>query len=62
MALSLHPQNLTPDAWYYEQPRHIDLIVWTRHKDGTRHAECVKIPWWRLRKSLARYERAQRSE
>jgi len=52
MKLSRNPQKLGPHDWYYEEPKGIEII----HEEADHHFIHIRIPWWRLKRSLARYE------
>jgi len=53
--LSLSPQHIDGDTWYYEESKGIDVVRQVRN--STREViatERFMIPWELLRKSLAR--------
>lgn len=65
--LSLSPQHIRPDGWYYEEPRHVHVVVWTpplerAYSRGERMPVHTRIPWSALTKSLKRYRAYRRSQ
>jgi len=57
MSISRFPQKLSNVAWYYENPRYIDLLYEVRLSDGTHiRTDHIRIPKWRLKKSLNRMD------
>lgn len=57
MSESQHPQNITPNLWYYEYPRRIVVL----HRcPQCKHTDSINVPWHRLEKSLRR--RTKRSK
>lgn len=64
--LSLSPQHIRPDEWYYEEPRHVHVVVWTKpleraYSRGERMPVHTRIPWSALAKSLRRYRAYKRN-
>lgn len=51
---SRDPQTLHGDAWYYEYPSRIEVVIWTKAWDGTRTVASVNVPWKKLEASHAR--------
>ena len=41
-------------TWYYEEPRHIEIIHWVTERDGRKVARHIKIGWAKLRDSVRR--------
>ncbi len=52
---SLHPQNITKTTWYYEHKNCIEII----HYPGESTPSTIRIPWWRLIRSLKRCKSTQ---
>lgn len=56
--LSLSPQDINDDLWYYEERGGIDLHVWVEMPKamsrGERHHVNVRIPWRKLVASVKR--------
>lgn len=45
----------TPNSWYYETPRGVEVVAELRDKDGGCIGTTItKIPWWRLMGSAVR--------
>ena len=65
LALSLRPQHIKPDAWYYEEPKSVTVVVWTSFDRALSKGEQVpvqiKVPWHMLGKSLKRYRAHKRA-
>jgi hypothetical protein len=64
--LSLSPQPIKPDEWYYEEPKHVHVVVWSPPLDraysrGERMPVHTRIPWSSLAKSLKRYRAYRRT-
>lgn len=63
--LSLAPQHIRPDEWYYEEPKHIDVVAWVASDRAMSAREKfpihIKIPWHSLAKSLKRYRAYKRT-
>jgi hypothetical protein len=64
--LSLSPQHIRPDEWYYEEPKHIHIVAWIpplkrAHTQGERIAAHVRIPWSSIERSLKRYRAYKRA-
>jgi hypothetical protein len=58
--LSLQPEDIahrTERAWWYEEPRGINVVI--EIKDGDRYLRTaqLKIPWAKVRAALARKDR-----
>ncbi len=65
--LSLSPQNIRADEWYYEEGKHVHVVVWTpplerAYSRGERFAVHTKIPWSKLANSLRRYRAYRRTK
>ena len=50
------PQNISKTVWYYEEPKHIEIIHERKHADGYAEYDHIKIPYHRIRKTLARVD------
>lgn len=64
--LSLSPQRVRKDSWYYEEPKHVHIVVWTEpleraYSRGERFAVHARIPWASLAKSMKRYRAYKRT-
>lgn len=64
--LSLSPQSIREDQWYYEEPKHVHVVVWTpplerAYSRGERMPVHTKIAWAKLASSLKRYRAYRRS-
>lgn len=58
VSLSLSPQSISEDAWYYEERKGLHLVVWDQPIAGhTRKVQNLTIPWRQLRGTMARYGR-----
>ena len=52
--LSRDPQTVNDDCWYYEEDKHIIVVM---GEPGVAHKMHVKIPWAKLRRSLKRKDK-----
>lgn len=56
--VSLAPQSISRDAWYYEERGKLHLVVWTNFEralsKGERVPVHVRIPWKRIEGSVRR--------
>ncbi len=59
--LSLSPQRINRNAWYYEEPRHIDVVTWITVTNGQRVPVHVHLSWKSLERSMRRYRAYRRS-
>ena len=54
---SNEPQTISKTAWYYEEPKCIEIVCEIRDDDGEFiKCEHIRIPYHRLRKTLARVD------
>ena len=52
---SNEPQTISKTAWYYEEPKCIEIVHETRDDEGNFiKCEHIRIPYRKLRKTLAR--------
>ena len=52
---SLSPQNISETVWYFENPRHLDLVIEHRASNGVfLWTETVRVPKRMLKESLGR--------
>lgn len=63
LKLSLAPQRLTTDSWYYEERKGLRIVYWHSLPNGTREAIHLTIPVKKIEASMRRYraERAARA-
>lgn len=54
--ISRKPQNITKEVWYYEEKGHIELLHEIRVDGNYVRTDHIKIPKWRLKRSLKRME------
>lgn len=59
--LSLAPQRINRSQWYYEEPRHIDVVAWVTVSNGQRMPVHAKIPWKSIERSMRRYRAYKRA-
>jgi len=57
MRLSHNPQDVTPELWYYEEPKGINIVHEIRHGGNYLQTDQILIPWAMIRQSLKRKER-----
>ncbi len=53
-AHSLKPQDINPDAWFYDGAKGLDLTVWVTTGDG-RKPVLLTIPWRKVEAALKRH-------
>lgn len=55
--LSLSPQNLTNDSWYYETRKGLEIINYRKNESGNheRNPDRIVIPWRKVLESVRRY-------
>ena len=58
--LSLDPHEITPDVWYYEDPKGIELVHRITVKGIYIRTDSIVIPWRKIEASFKRYDKARR--
>jgi hypothetical protein len=53
--LSLEPQNITSELWYYEQKKGILIVHRITNKDRYIRTDQILIPWKKILASVDRY-------
>ncbi len=56
--LSLEPQNVTKELWYYEEPKGILIVHEIYSKNEYLRTDQLLIPWKMIRASLKRKDNA----
>lgn len=57
MSLSLSPQDVTTDLWYYEEKRGINIVHQIKVNGVYVRTDQIIIPWEMIRTSLARKDK-----
>lgn len=61
MTLSLHPQRIDDQSWYYEEPKGICIVREIRDRCGHWiQTDTMLIKWAKIRKSLARKDQKKK--
>jgi hypothetical protein len=56
--LSLSPQHITDDAWYYEEKTGLHLVIWGPDVPGhQREVQHFRIKWRQMINTMRRYRR-----
>jgi hypothetical protein len=56
--LSLSPQHITADAWYYEEKTGLHLVIWGPKVLGhQREVQHFRIKWRQILNTMTRYRR-----
>lgn len=50
--LSLEPQNVTKELWYYEEARGINIVHEIKSSGHYIRTDQILIPWSKIRRSL----------
>jgi len=54
--ISLSPQNVTPELWYYEEKRGIHIVHVIENEGKYLRTDQI-IPWRKLKRTMHRYNR-----
>jgi hypothetical protein len=56
--LSLSPQHITADAWYYEEMTGLHFVIWGPKVPGhPREVQHLRIKWRQMLNTMTRYRR-----